>query len=174
MIRFSAVFFMLVLAASLSTASGATYSWTDEQGTVHFTEDPGKVPEKIRKKVLRGEENETVPEETPSETPAAKAPEATLQAAPAGSNGDDGLYGGKTYGQWQKELAESEAALVALRQRIDEVAAQFRNPAAKKEERDKLLAEHKSLSTQFSEMKARYFQLVENARKAGLTVDIQQ
>lgn len=173
MIRFNVTILVVILAVSFSTPYAATYSWTDEQGTIHFTEDLGTVPEKLRNKALKTEETEPAPKEKPA-SQAPVAPEATLQAAPPGGDGDKVTYDGKTYDQWQTELAEREAEMVAVRKRIDEVAALFRNPATKKEERDKLLAEHKSLSVQFSGMKSRYFQLVESARKAGLTVNIQQ
>ena len=173
MIRFYGMFFAFILAVSFSSASAETYTWTDEQGTIHFTEDLGTVPEKIRR-TLRKEEMNSAPEEEPtSQVPSARAPEATLQAAPGGDV-DNGIYDGKTSEQWQKELTEQEAAMAAVRKRIDEIAILFRSPDTRKDERGKLLAEHNSLSAQFKEMKARYFELVESARKAGLTVNIQQ
>jgi len=173
MIRFNVIFFAFILAVSFSSASAETYTWTDEQGTIHFTEDPGSVPEKIRNKALRKEEMNSAPEEAPSQVPSAKAPEATLQAAPGG-DGDNVIYAGKTQEEWQKELAEREAAMEAVRKRIAEIADQRKNPAVKRSEQDKLFAEQKSLQSQFNDMKAQYFQLVESARKAGLTVNIQQ
>jgi hypothetical protein len=174
MMRFY-VIFASILALSFSTAHAATYSWTDEHGTVHFTEDPGRVPAKFRTKALKKEETESAPEEgTTSEPTPVKAPEATLQAAPSGSDRGDGMYAGKTYEEWQKELAEREAAMTAVRKRIDEVAALFRSTVASKEERSNLLEEHRALTAQFNEMKAQYYQQVEIARKAGLIINIQQ
>jgi uncharacterized protein DUF4124 len=174
MIRFNVTIFAVILAVSFSIAHAETYTWTDEQGTIHFTEDPGRVPEKIRKTLRREETNSAPEEESTSEVPSAKAPEATLQAVPSGNDGDDGVYAGKTYDQWQKELAEREGAMTAIRKRIDEIAVLFRSPATGKDERKKLVAEHNSLSAQFKEMKAQYFEQVEIARKAGLTINIQQ
>jgi len=173
MIRFNVIFFAFIMAVSFSSAYAETYTWTDEQGTIHFTEDLGTVPEKIRKTLRKEEMNSAPEEEPPSQVPSAKTPEATLQAAPGG-DGDNGIYDGKTSEQWQKELAEQEAAMAAVRKRIDEIAILFRSPDTRRDERGKLLAEHNSLSAQFKEMKARYFELVESARKAGLTVNIQQ
>lgn len=174
MTRSGAAFFTAILAACISTASAETYTWTDDQGTVHFTEDPGRVPIKFRKKVLSDEGPAPVPEEkgTPGAT-SAKPPEAVPQAPPIAEESDNGLYAGKTYGQWQKELAEREAAMEAVKKRIEEIAALRKNPAASREVRGKLIEEHKMLLAQFNEMKAEYFQQVEIARKAGLTINIQ-
>ena len=41
---------LLLLLYPLS-AVAVTYEWTDEKGTVNFTEDLGNVPKKYRKKV---------------------------------------------------------------------------------------------------------------------------
>lgn len=174
MLRFNGTVLAFILVVSFSSASAETYTWTDDQGTIHFTEDLGTVPEKIRTKALREEEINSAPEETsPSKAPLANAPEATRQPVPSGGNGDNGIFNGKTYEQWQNDLTEREAALEAIRKRIEEVAALRKNLAARKDERDKLFAEHKSLLEKYKEMKARYFEQVENARKAGLTVNLQ-
>lgn len=48
-----------VLAAILCGALSAgaeTYSWTDEQGVVSFTDDPTRIPLKYRTKVNKGED----------------------------------------------------------------------------------------------------------------------
>src|SRR6185369_2235746 len=169
MIRLSVTIITCLLAVSFSTAYAATYSWTDEQGTVHFSEDPGRLPEKSRKKILRLDEGVTVPDEKAApQAPSGKDPEAERQAVPTG--GDNGIYAGKTYEQWQKELAEREAAMTAVRNRLDEIAALFRSPDTGKDERKQLVAEYNSLSAQLKEMKAQYFEQVEIARKAGLTI----
>ena len=38
----------IVLIALASPASAQMYKWTDEKGTVHFTDDPSNIPEKYR------------------------------------------------------------------------------------------------------------------------------
>lgn len=174
MLRFNGTIFAFILAVSFSSASAETYTWTDDQGTIHFTEDLGTVPQKIRKKVLRMEELNSAPEEkSSSPAPAVNAPKATRQSVPSGGDGDNGSFSGKTYEQWQNDLTEREAAMEAIRKRIEEVAALRKNLAARKDERDKLFEEHKSLLEKYREMKARYFEQVERARKAGLTVNLQ-
>ncbi len=44
-------FIFLLLLAGLAFAAplyGEMYRWTDEKGTVHFTDDPSRIPEKFR------------------------------------------------------------------------------------------------------------------------------
>lgn len=175
MTRYYLPIIAFVAVVANSTAGAEIYSWPDEQGTLHFTEDLGKVPQKFRNKARGADETEPVMEEKATSAPSAKASETLPQAvvAPAGDV-DDGSYAGKTYDQWQKELAERETAMTAVRKRIDELAEQAKAPAISWDEQKKLLLEHKSLRAQFKEMKAEYFKQVEIARKAGLTVNIEQ
>lgn len=174
MIRTKVIFFTFMLAACFSTASAETYSWTDEQGTVHFTEDLGKVPEKVRNKIKRETGAESAPEEKPAaKDSSVKTPDETPRTVPSGRGDDDGIYAGKTYDQWQKELVDRETAMIAVRTRIDEIAVLLRDPALNWDEQKKLMIEHNSLSAQFKEMKAQYNKQVEIARKAGLQINIQ-
>jgi uncharacterized protein DUF4124 len=173
--RFFGIFFVAILAVSFSTVYAATYSWTDEKGTIHFTENPGKVPEKFRNKVKIEDGADSAPEEKPAtKEPAANVPDATPRAVYSGGDAGSGIYAGKTYDEWQKDLADREAAMFAARKRIDEIAALLNKFTGGWDEQKKLLLEYNSLSTQLKEMKAQYFQQVEIARKAGLTIDVQQ
>jgi Domain of unknown function (DUF4124) len=175
MIRTRVIFFTFMLAACFSTASAETYSWTDAQGTVHFTEDLGKVPEKIRNKAKRENGAESAPDEKPAaKDSSVKTPDETPRTVPSGRGDDDGIYAGKTYDQWQKELVDREAAMITVRARIDEIAVLLKDPAINWDEQKKLMIEHNSLSAQFKEMKAQYNKQVEVARKAGLQINIQQ
>lgn len=175
MIRFNVTVITFMLAVLFSSAYAETYSWTDEKGTIHFTEDPGKVPEKIRGKVRSMDEAGSVREEkTVPKALAGETPDVTPRNIRSDGNDNDGIYAGKPYAQWQKELAEREAAMGVIRKRIDEIAGMLNKFSNNWDEQKKLLLEHKSLSVQFKEMKAEYFQQVEIARKAGLTVNIQE
>jgi len=175
MIRLIAAFLSLTLAGIFSTASAETYSWTDEKGTVHFTEDLGSVPEKIRirARILAGTET-SVKEESASEEPTARTPAAAPTAAPADGNGDSGIYAGKTRDEWQKDLADRETEMMVVKKRLAEIAGMLSGFADNWDEQKKLRLEHMSLSAQFKEMKSEYFQQVEIARKAGLQVNIEQ
>ncbi len=54
----------LAFAATMSVSpcalAGAVYQWTDADGAIHFTDDPGKIPKKFR---------DTVKEISPPEEP---------------------------------------------------------------------------------------------------------
>jgi len=175
MIRLFAAFLSLTWAGIFSTAYAETYSWTDEKGTLHFTEDLGGVPEKIRSKARIVDGTETPSEdESVSQEPTAKTPAAAPMAAPSADNGDSGIYAGKTRDEWQKDLADRETEMLVVKKRIDDIAGMLTGSNANMYEQDKLLLEHKSLLAQFKELKSEYFQQVELARKAGLQVNIEQ
>jgi hypothetical protein len=178
MIRASVIFAVILLAGSLANGYAETYTWTDEQGTIHFTEDLGKVPQAIREKARSGEAIEPVPAESPAlPPPAAKDPDLAPKAKPSAGtdevNSSD-LYDGKTYAQWEKELAEREAAMTAKRKRLDEIVATLNSSASNVANQKKLVEEHKALLAEFKVLKTQYFQQVELARKAGLQINIQQ
>lgn len=162
---------IFVLLSSVSFAE--TYSWTDKAGTVHFTEDLGTVPAKLRTTVHKVSEIEQPRAEPGANTANGIQPGAgAANAAEMQSSG--GIYDGKSYEQWQQELADSEAALIRVRQRIDELADLLKHARAKSEEQKYLFAEYNPLLEKFKAMKAEYYQLVAAARKAGLTVNIQE
>lgn len=172
------LFFLFAIPPSL--ASAETYTWTDGVGTVHFTEDLGTVPRKIRKNVRRLDDVESSPAaKSDSLAPGAKLPDTLKHAAPLAAAGKDGFspmetYAGKTYDQWQKEFSDQEAAMTMVRKRIDEIVALVKSPATRREDQQRLISEHNSLVSRFKEMKDKYNQQVESARKAGLQVNIQQ
>jgi hypothetical protein len=166
---------LVLLVVSLQDVHADTYVWTDEQGTMNFTDEIGTVPKKFRKNVRKLGEDEPAPVlKGRAAATAAKTTDEALQAIPGAGKGGGESYAGKSYDQWKKDLDEREAAMTALRKRMDEIADQLKNTSMRKGEMDKLVAEHKSLLAQFNEMKNQYNQQVENARKAGLQVTIQQ
>lgn len=169
MVRFYVASFAFMLAVSVSFAYAETYSWTDEHGTIHFTEDLGKVPQKFRGRVKVESETGSSQEEKSATKATDKAP----PVAPSDGNGNNGTFG-KKYDQVQKGLADREVAMTALRKRIDEIAARLNGYSGSWDEQKKLLQEHKSLRDQLKEMKAEYLQQVEIARKAGFKVNIEE
>lgn len=178
MIRSMVTTLVFLSVISLSAVHGEVYTWKDAQGTIHFTEDPGKVPKKLRKKVRvleaddpAAETSRPVQSGTGAETTGAAvaAPEVGKGVTASGE-----LFAGKTYDQWKKELADREASMNAVRARIDEIAAQVNSPALRMGEQQKLIAEHAALVKQFNELKEQYHQQVDIARKAGLQVNLQQ
>ncbi|GAM10167.1 hypothetical protein OR1_02455 [Geobacter sp. OR-1] len=70
----------IAISAIAATAQGESYSWTDNSGTTHFTDDPGTIPKKFRKKIsvresIEGTPDAPPPEVTPQSSPETKAAE---------------------------------------------------------------------------------------------------
>lgn len=106
----------LLLVYPLS-ASAQTYEWTDDRGTVNFTEDLGKVPKKFRKKVkVRDDDGgapqitEEISEPVPSRTRDAGA---LKQQKPS--------YGGKDETAWRNEFAAAKSRLQAAERELVEL-----------------------------------------------------
>lgn len=57
-------FFVVFLLAAPSF-SQQTYRWTDDKGTVHFTDDPSKIPDRYRDQVISIEAPQSPPPKTP-------------------------------------------------------------------------------------------------------------
>ena len=176
MIRTGTLVLTCMLAVVITTAYAATYTWTDEQGTAHFSEDLGSVPAKLRSKVRTLEESEP---SSSSEASPVKAVNDEQQRVPREADGKtenaaDEVYGDKSYAQWQKEFSDREAAMAAVRKRIDELAAELKSYGSQMNRQEKLLTEYNTLWVRFKEMKTEYYQRVEIARKAGLEINVQQ
>lgn len=165
--------FLLANTLFFAVACAETYTWTDSKGTIHFSEDPGTVPKELRNSVRKLDDIEpSLPDRkvsTPKEVQADTGSDAAPKVPPA-----DDFYDGRSYEQWQQELADSEAALIAVRRRLDELAEQLKYARAKSYEQQSLFAEYNPLLEKFKAMKTEYYQLVAAARKAGLTVNIQE
>ncbi|HJV35344.1 DUF4124 domain-containing protein [Geomonas sp.] len=109
-----------------------TYEWTDQQGTVHFTEDLGSIPKKYRKKAKVVGGDESAPEVTISNEPAKGA----AKAEPKGDEGDKPkkLYGGKDEAAWRTafrnanyEVQQTETELATLQGRMNDTSKMSRS-----------------------------------------------
>lgn len=159
--------------ATTMVAGAEIYTWTDDQGTLHFTEDASSVPSKVRSKARKTEANGEAAAEP---APAPQAAEAKVPAPAAKESTpvtEEERFDFTTRDQWQEELQRQEAAMTSLRQRIDDISATI-SKMQPTNERDNLLVEHRTLLAEFKTMKDRYYRLVEAARKAGFPVDMQQ
>ncbi len=153
-----------------TTVSADVYSWTDDQGTVHFTEDPAEVPKQLRGSSRRSTDEAAPAAREPAPGDGEGTPVAEGKPAPAPTES----YNFTTKEEWQGELRRQEAAMEELYKRLDGIAAQFRNPQGSTAERRELAATHRQLTTEYNEQKGRYYRLVEAARKAGFPVDLQK
>jgi hypothetical protein len=168
-----------VLAGMLVWATpvlAETYSWIDDNGTYNFTEDYSSVPKKYRSKLdRRGDMGAGTIPQTPASPAAAPgaAPPATAKNSEVGkSQTPDGTFGGRSYDQWKQEFGEREAAMTAIKKRIEEVDALLKKSASDREQTRTLVAERNRAVEQFNELRKKYDQFVEQARKAGIQVNI--
>lgn len=125
---------LLVIVCLAVPVQAAIYKWVDQRGTVHFTEDLGKVPSAFRKKVqvIDGEGQQAV------EVTETGAPEDKKQRKDAAPKEDSQttktdkkklLYGGKDedgwrneFGRLKDELRTNEEYLAETRKRKDDTA----------------------------------------------------
>jgi hypothetical protein len=156
---------MLLLLYPLS-ASGLTYEWTDDAGTVNFTEDLGKVPKKYRKRAkVLGADETGAPQIIESSEPAkGKAKESgVLQDKKAPSAKDEALR--KEYEVAKANLEITEDELTDLRARMNDTS---------KMSRAEYLAIQNSLKQgefRAQEQRKKLNQLRDSARKAGVALD---
>jgi clan AA aspartic protease (TIGR02281 family) len=93
---------ILILMGIVSLAFGQMYKWVDEKGTVHFTDDFVKIPERYRTEV----ESRKVPKETSPSLPQAKPMPPTLSKPPESEGFEANLT--RKRGVWLAEVALNE------------------------------------------------------------------
>ena len=155
---------LLLLMYPLS-ALAVTYEWTDQSGTINFTEDLGKVPKKYRKKVkILGADEGGAPQviDEPVKGKAKETAAPKEKNAPGGK-GETGLRG--EYAVAKANLQATEDELVDLRRRVGDTSKMSRS-------------EYLSLSNtikqeefRVQEQKRKLESLREAARKAGVALE---
>lgn len=129
----------LFLMSFAVPAMAETYTWTDDRGTMNFTEDYGRIPKKYRKKARKvGEENAAPPAVETGEAPAAikpalpvetkeQAPEAVKGEKKAQYGGKDGEAWRNEFGKMRADLKAAEDQLVESRSRLDDTSRMSRS-----------------------------------------------
>ena len=90
---------LIGLALSFSLTFGQeVYRWVDEQGTVHFTDDLGLVPEKYRDQILTGKFPKEPAPSPPTSPPSIEPPKSTeaekeAESAPGSAPGQKDILG---------------------------------------------------------------------------------
>ncbi|UFS69673.1 DUF4124 domain-containing protein [Geomonas sp. RF6] len=151
-----------------------TYEWTDERGTVNFTEDLGKVPPKYRKKAkLIGEES-GAPQVT-EETEPAKGKGAEGKGKGSEARAEKKVYGGKDEKVWREEFGRANADLKAAEK--DEAELRARISDTSRMSRTEYLTIQNSLKHaefRVQDLKKKLDQLNARADKADLPGDLRQ
>lgn len=169
---------ILLVAVAVLTAApvlAETYSWTDDSGTMNFTEDYSQVPKKYRKKIeIRGKvDNKPSAAETPAvakdavkSAPVAPAKESETTKAKVAEDS----YGGKSLDVWQRELTAAEAEAKALFAKVKEQEVQLNKLGENPEglTRNELTRLYNSAVTEYNAAHARFSEMLTAARKAGV------
>ncbi len=169
--RFMTVFMIVSLWATSLYAD--VYTWTDERGTVNYTEDLSSVPKKYRKKVRHTYESAAP---TPSaEAEAGKPADKAKLAAPQAPKADDPankLYAGKRAAEWVSEINAAQSELGRLNARVKELADERKKAGDVANRADSpLLTSYNEAVTEYNSASSRFGQLVESARKAGVPMN---
>lgn len=178
---------MKILALLLTMALAAplyaeTYSWVDSNGTYNYSDDLSRVPTKYRNKVLKlGETGNK--DKQPAVTPEAEATKVRKEqtshkekTTPSGSSSIDEkqLYSGKSYDEWQKEFGRQEAELKQMELELAKIRQTISTGRISKEKQAALLREYETLQAEYKQKFSRYGELVESAKKSGLTVEMKK
>lgn len=169
--RFVMVGALFVLTTQVSAE---TYSWVDDNGTYNFSEDFSSVPKKFRKKVKRlGDAGggTVAPSSASTEKKSDVVLAAPVKSTPAAAD-DKQLYNGKSRDAWRQEFDTHEAELKALEQRLDEIQKQSTKASA--EQFAVLKKDHDEARALYQQKYKVYSDLMESARKAGLSVEIKK
>jgi len=127
----------LFLAVAPCALAGAVYQWTDADGAVHFTDDPGKIPKKFHDSVQQlrppdqpkepkaapSEESESAVESKPEAPPKpASEPErvqpTTAPSEPVDAHGHNREWWRKRVQEWQEKKADAQAKLADAQERL--------------------------------------------------------
>jgi hypothetical protein len=156
---------MLVLLLVLYplSAMAVTYEWTDQSGTVNFTEDLGKVPKKYRKKVKVLGADEGAAPQVIDEPVKGKSKETAVQKEKnAPGKGETGLRG--EYAVAKANLQATEDELAELRRRVADTSKMSRT------EYLSLANTIKQEEFRAQEQKRKVESLREAAKKAGVAL----
>ncbi|MDX2015257.1 MAG: DUF4124 domain-containing protein [Myxococcaceae bacterium] len=74
---------MLLVVAFGGAALAEVYTWTDPDGTVHYTDNPAAVPPRVKAKTTTGAEISTVSGTAPAKPPTEQAGSVDVKALPA-------------------------------------------------------------------------------------------
>jgi len=158
---------LLVVLLLLYPLSASAYEWTDESGTVNFTEDLGNVPKKYRKKAkVLGAEESGVPQIIESSEPVKGKTKDT------GAAKEKKAPGAKEEAALRNEYGAAKANLQATEQEITELRARLEDTS--KMSRSEYLTLQNTLKQdefRVGDQRKKVDQLREKAEKAGVSLE---
>ena len=142
------IFIALTVYCAVSLGQ-ETYQWVDEKGTVHFTDDVGKIPEKYQDQV---KEKKTPKEPAPAPSPSIRPPQSKAPPEPAVEKKDILGRGEEWWRdkamEWkqkliqaQKDYAAAQAALKAKEKELEEAKFKPKSFQRKLQDEVKVLEE---------------------------------
>ncbi len=107
---------LMVLLAGVGAGQAATYEWVDVGGVVHFTDDPGNIPEKYREKAKKQENGvQNIISEQPA-PPAAAIPGGMTEGANAGH---DQQWWRSRYAELRNEIKGIREGVPQKKEKLD-------------------------------------------------------
>ncbi len=182
---------MLLLLLALPLSSGAaTYSWTDEAGTIHFTDDPGNVPAKYRKKAKQYD-SEPIPQSLllPDQAARDKKPEPpTVQPQPpvtaqppappqtATTITKSSKFGERTGEEWQTLFRTLRDQLKTIDQQLEQLKREGGDGKTMltRQKIDELNTRNKQLLEEHEALRLHFNRLVEEANTVRLPPEFAQ
>ncbi|BEH10589.1 DUF4124 domain-containing protein [Geobacter sulfurreducens subsp. ethanolicus] len=181
---------LLLVAVLAQPALGETYRWIDERGTVNFTEDPGKVPKKFRKKMTVISDPGSVAPEVVESVEEGSQPKAPAEGQGTPSRGTSEpqqnqvqqpekekkpVYGGKSEDVWKAEFGRLRNDIHLYENELADRKAKLANPA--KMSRGEYLGtqtEVKRIEEKLAGLRGKLATLKENAAKAGVPLELRK
>lgn len=180
MVRLACTAMILVLAVA---AHADIYRWVDQRGTVNYTEDPGKIPKKYRKKVT------VIPE---GGVPAAEVTETVIgqggkeKASEPGDRDAENVpvpkqetrkavYGGKDEDAWKAEFRALRGEIKAHEAELATRRAKLANPGTMS--RGEFLGvqrEAKMLEEKLSGLNGKLNALDESAQRSSVPLELRK
>lgn len=175
------------LLAVTFNASADTYQWVDNNGVVHFTDDPDRIPDKYLKKVKRRPSEKPA---GPSSLPAINTPTPAVQGTSASGEKEQTsqkdqpiMYGSHDASWWRSRFTDLRAELKNLEDSLprkrDEQQALHRFRVIYKRAKDREAINE--LNTQIEKDEARIGELRKQladleieANKAGVPLELRQ
>jgi len=175
------LFVIGIVLALVAPLHAESYSWLDDNGTFHFTEDYSRIPKKYRNKVNRRGDmsSEQAPAPSADGSDKAGAGDSTKTdasggktAAKPGDSNQQQLFAGKTENAWRNEVALQEQELNKLEGNLDALRKQAAARDLSPEQRADLKKEYDAARAAYNQKYADYNKLLESAKKAGLRVEM--